>query len=181
MSRRWRTGAGASRGLSAFLLVLLMAGCAHNQPAPAPEPPGLKALVYKEIADPVRAEKVLVLMRQTTAGINALKETNQRVQQEIVKLNADYNAMPEQFRKQQAYAGEARRRLRQEILDAYFQIKALTTPQEWEALSRSDRESLKEFIKKTEVPEEELNAPPSPGSQTPPQGSTGVVREGGMI
>jgi hypothetical protein len=120
-------------------------------------------------------------MRQTTAGINALKETNDRVQQEIVKLNADYNATPEQFRKQQAYAAEERRRRRQEILDAYFQIKALTTPQEWEALSRSDRESLKEFIKKTEVPDEELNAPPSPGSQAPPQGSTGVVREGGMI
>lgn len=166
-------------GLSAFLLILLMAGCAHNPPAP--QPPGLEALVHEKIADPVRAEKVLVLMRQTAAGISALKETNERVQQEIVKLNADYNATPEQFSKQQAYAGEARRRLRQEILEAYFQIKALTTPQEWEWLSGSDRESLKEFIKKTEVPDEELNAPPSPGSQTPLQGSTGVVREGRTI
>jgi len=137
--------------------------------------------VYKEISDPARAEKVLILMRQMSAGINDLKKTNERVQQEIVKLNADYDATPEQFRKQQAYAGEARRTHRQEILDAYFQVKALTTPQEWEALSSSDKESLKEFIKKDEVPDEELNAPPAPKSQTPPQGSTGAMREGRVI
>jgi hypothetical protein len=165
--------------LPSFLLFLLMAGCAHKQPEP--EPVDLKAFVYKQISDPARAEKILALMNQTSAGINALKETDQEVQQKTMLLNADYKATLEQFRKLQDFAAESRRRNRQEILDAYFQIKALTTPQEWEALSQNEKESLKDFIKKTEVPDDELNAPPPPGSQRSPQGSTGVVQGGRIL
>ncbi len=157
MSNRMVKRTGHVWGVAAIMGFLLMAGCAHKQAAPPQETVNLKELVHREIADPVRAEKILALMEQVDAGINAQWAMNQQAEQDFMMLNADYNSTPEQFQRHMESVKASRDRNRQVIMDAYFQVKALTTQKEWDAISKPDRDILMEFIKKTEVPDKALN------------------------
>jgi hypothetical protein len=149
--------AGFIGGLAALIGVLLVAGCAHKPEAPPQKTESLQDLVHKEISDPARAEKVLALMEQMDARIKLQNEMNQQAQQAFLNLNADYNTTPEQFQQHMDSARASRDENRQKIMDAYFQIKALTTQQEWEALSKPGEQRLMDFLNKTEVPDKKHN------------------------
>ena len=149
--------AGYLCGLSVVIVVLLMAGCAHKPEAPPQKTESLQDLVHREISDPARAEKILALMEQMDARIKLQKEMNQQAQQVFLNLNADYNTTPEQFQQHMDSARASRDENRQKIMDAYFQTKALTTQQEWEALSKPGEQKLMDFLNKTEVPDKKHN------------------------
>lgn len=143
--------AGFLCGLAAVVSVLLMAGCAHKQEAPPQKTEDLQSLVHKEISDPARAEKVLVLMEQMNASIRLQNELNQQAQQVFIMLNADYDTTTEQLQNHLDGTKASRDKNRQKIMDAYFQIKALTSQQEWEALSGPGMGKLMESMNKTEA------------------------------
>lgn len=133
------------------VFVLLMFGCAHDHGAPKERTVDVKSLVQKEISDPVRADKIVALMEQLNAELNMQKQATLDIQQELARLNADYDATPEQFRKLMDSSTEYREKTRSKILDTYFQIKALTTPQEWEAISKAEVQEVLENLKKREI------------------------------
>lgn len=149
--------AGYLCGLSVVIVVLLMAGCAHKPDAPPQKAESLQDLVHKEISDPARSEKILALMEQMDARIKLQQEMNQQAQQVFIMLNADYETTPEQLQKHLDSAKVSRDKNRQKIMDYYFQIKALTTQQEWEALSKPGMQKLMDSLNKTEVPDKKHN------------------------
>jgi hypothetical protein len=136
--------AGLVCGFSVLVVVLLMTGCAHKQPQ------DMQNLVHKEISDPARAEKILALMDQMEDGINFQKMIVQDTQKQFMRLNGDYNTTPEQIQELLDGTKESREKNRQKIMDAFFQVQALTTPQEWEALSKAEIQKYPEFLKKIE-------------------------------
>jgi hypothetical protein len=136
--------AGFVCGFSVLVVLLLMTGCAHKQPQ------DMQNLVHKEISDPARAEKILALMDQMEDGINFQKMIVQDTQKQFMRLNGDYNTTPEQIQELLDGTKESREKNRQKIMDAFFQIQALTTPQEWEALSKAEIQKYPEFLKKIE-------------------------------
>jgi transcription antitermination factor NusG len=111
-----------------------------------------KALVYKEVADPARAEKIVALMDKLEVEMKLQSEINKQGQQTILMLNTDYDTTPEQLQKQMDVIQTSRYQNRQRILDTYFQIKALMTRQEWEAISKPEGEMLMQMINKAKVP-----------------------------
>ncbi len=139
-------------GLSALICVLLMTGCAHKPEAPPQQTVDRKALVYKEVADPARAEKIVALMDKLEAEMKLQSEINKQGQQTILMLNTGYDTTSEQLQKQMDVIQTSRSQNRQKILDTYFQIKALMTRQEWEAISKPEGEMLMQMINKAKVP-----------------------------
>jgi hypothetical protein len=153
MTGRVMKRSGFLCGLSALIGVLLMAGCAHDQTAAAKKSVDLRDLVRKEVSDPVRAQQILALMEQVEAGINFQKMINQDTQKQFMRLNADYNTTPEQIQGLLDGTKESREKNRQKTLDAFFQIQALTTPQEWEVISKAEIQKYPDFLKIIETPD----------------------------
>ncbi|HWR68104.1 MAG TPA: hypothetical protein VN416_03710 [Desulfomonilia bacterium] len=143
--------AGFVCGFSVLVVLLLMTGCAHKQPQ------DMQNLVHKEISDPARAEKILALMDQMEDGINFQKMIVQDTQKQFMRLNGDYNTTPEQIQELLDGTKESREKNRQKIMDAFFQIQALTTPQEWEALSKVEIQNYPDFLKKIEASGKDQN------------------------
>lgn len=144
--------AGFIGGLAALICVLLTTGCAHKPEAPPQQTVDRKALVYKEVADLARAEKIVALMDKLEVEMKLQSEINKQGQQTILMLNTDYDTTPEQLQKQMDVIQTSRYQNRQRILDTYFQIKALMTRQEWEAISKPEGEMLMQMINKAKVP-----------------------------
>lgn len=135
---------------AAFIVcALLAAGCAHQQPAPPPPPADMKSLVRQVISDPARADKVLALMEQLDGEMGAQMKANVDLQNEFMRLNADYNAAPGQFQQHQSAAAAARDKARARIFDTYFQLKALTTKEEWDALSKPGKQAMTNVLERT--------------------------------
>lgn len=157
--RSWQEAEGISCRLAraglfcvlVSLFVLLTDGCAHQQTASHQKPVDMKSLVKKEIPDPERADQILALLEQLDADLATQRQAILASQQELKKLNADYDATPEQFMKLIDSARESRERSRQKIIDTYFRIKALTTRGEWEALAKAEMQALTDFLKKRGV------------------------------
>jgi len=135
-------------GLSALIIVLFMTGCAHEQPALSQA--DVKDLVHKEISDPVRADKVVALMEQMDAEISDQMNAKVEFRKYFAKLNTDYYATPEQFEQYFESTREAQGKNRARIMETYFKIKDLTTPQEWEALSKPDMQYFTDYLQKME-------------------------------
>lgn len=145
-----RQGGGASMGhtmrkavfawgLSALMAVLLTAGCAHQQTAPAQGgPTDMQKLVLQVVKDPERAGKINVLLQQLDAQLKSRRQLSNIERQELLRLNAEYSSTPEQFQALIESSRESRMKSRALILDTYSQVKALTTPQEWEAISSAE-------------------------------------------
>lgn len=150
--------AGVLCGLYVLMVVLFMAGCAHKAEAP-PQPKAVdtKELVSREVKDPVRAEKILALMEKLGREMTLQREINMQGQQATLRLNGDYNTTPEQLQKHMESMQKSRSQNRQRIVETYFQIKALTTQAEWEALSKPDEEALRQLVKQPAVPEKGKN------------------------
>jgi hypothetical protein len=144
--------AGFIGGLAALICVLLMTGCAHKPEAPPQQTVDRKDLVYKEVADPARAEKIVALMEKLEVEMKLQSEINNQGQQTILMLNTGYDTTSEQLQKQMDVIQTSRSQNRQRILDTYFQIKALMTRQEWEAISKPEDQMLMQMINKAKVP-----------------------------
>jgi hypothetical protein len=145
--------AGLACAFFAFACALLVSGCAHEHEKVAPnalETVDMKALVHKEVSDPVRAGKILALLEQIDADFNKRIKANRETQQEVLRLNTDYNATPEQFKTIMERAGESRDEERARILEAYVKVKEITTPQEWEAISKVEMKPMMDFLDKAE-------------------------------
>jgi hypothetical protein len=140
--------AGFSYGLFTLMFVLLMTGCAHEQPALSQA--DVKDLVHKEISDPVRADKVVALMEQMNAEISDQMNAKVEFRKDFAKLNTDYYATPEQFEQFMESTREAQDKNRARIMETYFRIKDLTTPQEWEALCKPEMLNFTDYLQKME-------------------------------
>lgn len=134
--------------LSALMVALFMSGCAHEQPALSQAE--VKDLVHKVITDPARADKVATLMGQLNVEISNQMKAKLETQQRFAKLNQDYNATPEQFEQFFEDVKKTQEKNRTRIMEIYFQIKGLTSPQEWEALCKPEMQNLQDYLKKME-------------------------------
>jgi septal ring factor EnvC (AmiA/AmiB activator) len=133
------------------MIVLIMTGCAHQKSSPQQETLDVKSLVHKEISDPVRADKIVALMEKMNADLNRQRQAMIDSQKELQRLNSDYNTTPEQFKSLMDSAKVSRDKMRQDIMDTYFKIKALTTRQEWEALSKAEVQAMSKILKERQI------------------------------
>ncbi len=138
--------------LSLVVLVLLSSGCAHHK-GTVDNTPGQNALdalrsrVRQEIADPARSGQILALVDQMEKELDDLNRTVLQFREDYRRLNANYEATVEEFRKLIAESDMALRRSQQKLIETHFQIKALTTPQEWAALSMQERKAFEDSLK----------------------------------
>jgi hypothetical protein len=138
-----------------LMVAMLLAGCSHNKASEQIEPhqkymEEMKSTVNKEIPDPARAEKILALMNKLSNQFMAQKMQLGTTQQEIIKLNTDYDTTPEQMQKAMDESLASRMENRKKIMNTYFELKSLMNKKEWEAISKADAQAMAEFLKSSE-------------------------------
>jgi hypothetical protein len=138
-----------------LMVAMFLAGCSHNKASEQMAPQqkymeDMKATVNKEIPDPARAGKILALMNKLSNQFMAQKMKLGTTQQEIIKLNTDYDTTPEQMQKAMDESLASRMENRKKIMDTYFELKSLMNKKEWEAISKADAQAMAEFLKSTE-------------------------------
>ena len=147
---------GIGQGLTVLWVALILfatlsSGCAH-QKGTVDNTPGQNALdelrsrVKQEIADPTRSRQILALVDQMERELDDLNQTVLQFREEFRRLNADYEATAEQFRKLIADSDMALRRSQRKLIETHFQIKALTTSEEWTSLSRQERKAFEDSL-----------------------------------
>jgi hypothetical protein len=149
--------------------LLLWAGCAHPKPA-VDNTPGQKALddlrsrVRQEIADPMRARQIVALVDEMEKELDEADRIVLRYREDFRRLNADYEAVPEQFQKLIVDSDMALRKSQQKLVEIHFQIKNLTSPGEWTVLSREERKAFEDALKAHEEKAKAgLDGPRRPG------------------
>ncbi len=138
-----------------FMVAMLLAGCSHNKASEKIEPhqkymEEMKSTVNKEIPDPARAEKILALMNKLSNEFMIQKMKLGATQQELIKLNTNYDTTPEQMQKVMDDSLVSRMEYRKKIMDTYFELKSLMNKQEWEAISKADAQAMAEYLKSGE-------------------------------
>jgi hypothetical protein len=142
-------------GATVLVIALLMVGCAHDKAGQPMSTESKKALIHKEVSDPVKAEAIVALTIQMKADLDALMKVNIDTQKEFQSLNTNYDTTHAQFEEFLADSRQAKDKAREKILDAYFRIKALTTPQEWEVISKIEMQTINGMLNKTPAPSKE--------------------------
>ncbi len=138
-----------------FMITMLLAGCSHNKASEQIEPhqkymEEMKSTVNKEIPDPARAEKILALMNKLSNEFMIQKMKLGATQQDLIKLNTNYDTTPEQMQKVMDDSLVSRMENRKKIMDTYFELKSLMNKQEWETISKADAQAMAEFLKSSE-------------------------------
>ena len=88
------------------------------------------AVVGETVTDPDRAAMIIELFNRSHDSHRAMYMISQEYHKEVRKLNADYDATPEQFRKLYGEYDEAWIMTRNHILENLFEMKKHTTEDE---------------------------------------------------
>ena len=127
------------------LVAVLLASCATlTQP---PDPGKLQAqiaeareqeieLVLATVADPVRAERFVELLRERDRLVEQHARGLVAYREKIAALTADYDARREDFEALLADFNRQREAAQQETIDLVAAMKGATTPDEWKTISR---------------------------------------------
>lgn len=136
----------ASFLMPVFALILVQsAGC--NLLGEAPDPAKVQAqvaafreqevdLVKATISDPGRANRFLQLLAERDRLISAATEKINAYREEMVLLNADYNASRESFEILVDGFNDQRAATQREFVAVIAAMKMETSPEEWKVISR---------------------------------------------
>lgn len=95
----------------------------------------MTALIEKTVQDPEKAKQAQGIVEEIVAEVKQSSQQNQQVRQQLYKLNANYEATPEEFTKILDDLNNNRMKTATKILGLRFKMKAMLTAQEWKALS----------------------------------------------
>jgi hypothetical protein len=140
-----KTSTGIILATACVLVAVLLASCATlTQP---PDPGKLQAqiaeareqeieLVLATVADPVRAERFVELLRERDRLVEQHARGLVAYREKIAALTADYDARREDFEALLADFNRQREAAQQETIDLVAAMKGATTPDEWKTISR---------------------------------------------
>jgi ABC-type sulfate transport system substrate-binding protein len=95
-----------------------------------------EAEVRKIIKDPGRAEKVIDLGVQVEVKHRAIDEEIDRLNQEIMLVNRNYDSTREDYEQAFQKFTEKKNEAVRQYLEDLFALRQQTTPKEWKALQR---------------------------------------------
>ncbi len=136
---------GFAPAIAATLVLVLLASCATlEQP---PDPVKLQAqiaeareqeieLVLATVADPLRAERFVELLRERDRLVEQHAVRLLAYREKMAALTADYDASREDFEALLAEFNRQRESAQQEIIDLVASMKGATTADEWKSISR---------------------------------------------
>jgi hypothetical protein len=140
-----KTSIGIFLATACVFVVVLLASCATlTQP---PDPGKVQAqiaeareqeieLVLATVADPVRAERFVELLRERDRLVEQHARGLVAYREKIAALTADYDARREDFEALLADFNRQRESAQQETIDLVAAMKGATTPDEWKTISR---------------------------------------------
>ena len=136
---------GIFAATACLLGILLLASCATlGQP---PDPAKVQAqiaeareqeieLVRATVADPLRAERLLDLLRERDRLVDEHARHLIAHRQKLAALTEDYDARREEFEALLADFNRQRESAQKETIDLVAEMKAATTADEWKTISR---------------------------------------------
>ena len=95
----------------------------------------MAVLIEKTVQDPEKAKQAQGIVEEIVAEVKQSSQQNQQFHQQLYKLNANYEATPEEFTKILDDLNNNRMKTATKILGLRFKMKAMLTAQEWKALS----------------------------------------------
>jgi len=131
--------------------VILMAGCSHEPKTTAllssqSAFDELRAAVTREIRDPDRAAKGVILVDQLEQVMIEASNDRKAHVDRIRALNADYDATEEDFRAMFREFNTKRSDRQARIIDINQQAKNITTSAEWKALVKIEEKIVKQTL-----------------------------------
>ena len=148
-----KTSIGIFLATACVFVVVLLASCATlTQP---PDPGKLQAqiaeareqeieLVLATVADPVRAERFVELLRERDRLVEQHARGLVAYREKIAALTADYDARREDFEALLADFNRQRASAQKETIDLVAAMKAATTAEEWKVISRFQLKRLEQ-------------------------------------
>ena len=124
--------------LLTLCLFLTITGCGNKTVSEAEMRQQMFAdmrLSLSSITEMDRREKVLALVDTIEEQLNTMKEIVAQFVADSRELNSNYDATRYEFNKLQAQFNGSRQALQQKIMDAKFELKELTTEEEWSDLA----------------------------------------------
>jgi len=128
--------------LALCVLLGLVSGCSKSGKKDTAEfDPGggfaedMRDTVEDEIEDPDKKAEMLVLVDQMAKDVEEMDRVVQKLYADINRLNDNYNASPEEFRKVIAEFEASRKEVRDRIVDNRFKMRDLSTPEEWKGIT----------------------------------------------
>ncbi len=141
-----------TRVLSLFVVVLfllfLSSGCATKtltEPELRQQMFADMRLCVDDIAEADRRSKILTLLNSLEADLEALKARVGQFVAETRALNSNYDATRYDFNKLQARFNASRGELQRRILTAKFEVRSLTTADEWAKLMQIKQSVIQEL------------------------------------
>ena len=140
-----KTSTGIFLATACVLVAILLASCATlTQP---PDPVKVQAqiaeareqeieLVRATVADPVRAERFVELLRERDRLVEQHARGLVAYREKMAALTADYDARREEFEALLADFNRQREAAHQETIDLVAVMKEATTADEWKTISR---------------------------------------------
>lgn len=140
-----KTLTGIYAAIACFLVVVLVAACATL--GQAPDPARVQArieesrkqeieLVRATVADPVRAERFLELLRERDRLVEEHVRQLIAHRQKLAALTEDYDAHREDFEALLDDFNRQRKAAQKETVDVVAAMKEATTADEWKIISR---------------------------------------------
>lgn len=132
--------------LSLVATTLTLAGCArhhgmmgseYREKAAERGMAEMKGLVEQTVKDPNKAKQVQGLLDEIAAEVKRSYQQTRGYHEQLYKLNADYEAKPEQFTKILDDLNNSRMQTGTKILGMRYKMKGLLTAQEWKDLTEA--------------------------------------------
>lgn len=124
--------------LLVFCTLGLMSGCKKDKKEFAPGAEWIAELrgrIKASVADPDKKSQMLSLVDQMNIELLKLDQEVRKHFANVAKIDRDYNATPDDFKKEFAAFNAARYEVRDGFLDARFKMRDLATREEWKELT----------------------------------------------
>ncbi len=130
--------------LSLVATTLTLAGCArhhgmmgseYREKAAERGMAEMKGLVEQTVKDPDKAKQVQGLLDEIVAEVKRSREQMRGFHEQLYKLNANYDAKPEEFTKILDDLNNSRMQTATKILGLRYKMKGTLTAQEWKDLT----------------------------------------------
>lgn len=145
-------GSGIINGLLVAAVLLFFAGCAGKEKISSADVAhqaieDLRTEIRQAIDDPVRQDEVIALADALADEVSTLRKHVSERKQRVRQLNANYDTPRADFK---AFVGQVRQEIQAQHLQVAKQHRAMlaiTTPDEWAAISKSHTKAMKAAIK----------------------------------
>ena len=132
-----------------YISAILLIGCGDEQAyeeAIQEASDDFVSMVRKTVAEPDRAEQVIELFNENHDSYRELYVISQEYRATFRRLNAEYDATPEQFKELSAEYSKAWRVTRNRLVANLFEMKDYTTEDEWNDMIRQFKKYLNQRI-----------------------------------